>query len=157
RWIGLAEMRFAAGQTQAALDALKRANKAASQLLCLRALTIQASQPRALRETLKDVQAPGNWAHLALLYLALQEHDRPALLRMAGIVGEHQPGGFATTQAEKYHIELLVELGMTRAQAALDVLGARSTAALHVLRDLDQGLTREIAFYQQGGTEAQAK
>src|SRR5262245_17594700 len=67
RWLGLAEMRFAAGQAQAGLDALRRA-KADGDLLCWRALTLYPGQPRALREGLTPAREAGGWQGVALLY-----------------------------------------------------------------------------------------
>ena len=149
RWLGLAEMRWAAGQTQKALDALRHADGEGRDLLCWRSM--------ALREALPMTTQVGGWHGVASLYLALQEQDRPALLRAADIVRTHPPGAFPTAAAEKRHLDLLVELGMTPTQAALEVLAARSTGGLLVLRDLDQGLTREATFFQQAGREQDAR
>ncbi len=164
-WLGLAQIRWAAGQSQAALDALRQADKVAEvpalaracrDLTCWRAMTLYAGQPRALREALTNLLYPGKWHDVASLYLAIQEQDRPALLRIAAIKPDLAEG-LPTIQAEKYHLELLVELGMTPTQAGLEVLAARSASGLLVLRELDQGLTREATFFQQAGREADAR
>src|SRR5262249_50922531 len=98
-----------------------------------------------------------SWGGIASLYLALQEQDRSALLRNADVVRNHLPDNFPTTLAEKQQLDLLIELGLTRTQAGLEVLAARSAAGLLVLRELDQGLTREATFYQQAGREPDAR
>src|SRR5205823_12800467 len=114
RWLGLAEMRWAAGQTQKALDALRLAEGDVRDLLYWRAM--------ALREALPKADRPGGWHGVALLYLALQQEDRPALLRAADAVRAQPPEALPTAAAEKHHLALLVELGMTQTQAALEVL-----------------------------------
>src|SRR5438552_821469 len=86
RWLGLAEMRFAAGQRQAGLDALRQAGQS------------------------------GDWAQVAALKGALEELDRPSLLRLAETVRQEPPGDFPTRVAEMQHLDLLVELGLTRTQ-----------------------------------------
>jgi hypothetical protein len=143
RWIGLAEMRWAAGRTQAAIDALRRAEDEGRDLLCWRAIELREATPKA--------EPSGGWHAVASLYLALQQEDRPALLRTANLIRSKPPAAFPSVKAERHHLALLVDLGMTQTQAALEVLAARSVNGLLVLRELDQGLTREWTYHQQAG------
>jgi hypothetical protein len=143
RWVGLAEMLWAAGQSKEALAALRRAGEDGCDLLCWRTMALREEPPRL------DVR--GGWHAVGLLSRSLQQDDRAGLSRAANLVRAKPPGAFPTVAPEKHHLALLVELGLTQTQAALEVLAARSASGLLVLRDIDKGLTREWTFHQQAG------
>jgi alpha-2-macroglobulin len=167
RWLGLAEMKRAAGQRQPALADLARAVAGAGpgaraaelrQLRCWRMLPLIEPHRADFRKEVAELKAAGEatpWRPVYEVYLAALERDRAALLAAVERLPARLPDRFPG--AEQAHLELLQELGQPRNQAALEVLGARSYEPLHALRDLDRALTREAEFLTSQGRTADAQ
>ena len=86
------------------------------------------------------------WRPVFGLVGALQSRDREKVLSHSTQTKLESMDRFPIEIAESAHFDLLRELGLTPTQAGLEVIRARSYDALHTLRDLDRGLTREIDF-----------
>lgn len=167
--VGLVEMKRAAGQSAAALEELARVGQAFNtrkhaadldDLVCWRMLPVGEvgrTEFRKQVEALKKKDSQAGWLGVYELYQAFLEQDRAALLAAAGDEKKRTPDRFPTVWAEQAHHALLLELGLSRPQAGLEVLAHRSYEALHALRDLDRGLTREADFLRGADRPADAQ
>lgn len=159
RQIGLAEVHRAAGRSADALRALlaadardKTEQEQLAELICWRMLPLTSAgredygrQVARLRQI-----APANaWLGVHEMLLALHDADRAALLAAADRPPSRST--FPGVLGESPHRMLLEELGLSYDRAALEVIASRSHEALHALRDLDRGLSREAAFLRSAG------
>ncbi len=166
-WVGLAEMQRAAGRTQDALDTLLRAaatpegrdDAGLRNFICWRMIPAGTGDHDDYRKQvalLKEQEPAGGWAGVHELLLAYAAGDRAALIAAAA-KGDAAPKAFPAAMAEKAHLDLLVELGLPRTRAGLEVAAARSYESLYALRDLDRWMTREADFLRSERRDADAK
>lgn len=168
RRIGLAELQRAHGHSQAGLATLEEAARslppddprAASvqELLCWRSLPVAPAHYHTIDRhvaSLKALQPANAWVPVWERYLAASRSNRTAIADIPASLS--QPARFPTALAEKAHLELLKELGLSRLQAGVEVIAARTYEPLHALRSLDRALTREADFLQHSQRDEDAK
>jgi len=167
RWLGLAEMKRAAGSRGEANLALARAVQSSAkpadavaihELLCWNLLPVGPANRLDFRRQLAKLKETGDgpWTFVFDLVLAASERDKEALAQAALKPDQQLPKSFPPVAAEKAHLDLLRELGWPRGKAGLAVLGARDYGPLHALRDLDRRLTREAEFLREDHGKSEA-
>jgi hypothetical protein len=114
---------------------------AAQQLFCWRLMAAgEVDTPRFRDCAPHHSSGADGWAFLLGLLAADAAGDDAQVLRAARAVAT-APAAFPTVRAEQAHFAMLLRLGRTRSEAALEVITHRSYDALAALKRLDESLT----------------